>query len=1386
MLVTPRLYSEYSYSLSAYNPPEGLKVRFTNSDTWEDDEIIVYDDGESVDTAEIFASVDAPGCISSDQAYNFGRYHLANQRLRGIESHSFAIDFDHLHFDRGDTIDFQSQQILVGLATGRVLDVATNDTGDITGFTADEFLPMDVATYGCRFDTSDGQRFVAQVDTNSPGSYDLTFTTPIDTTVNDIAPGDLFAFGETGKITTPLKVTQIDRKSEQKAAITCEPAAPNILDALEGDIPVFEPKITQPSDPGNYPPATPKITDVISDASVSVENDDGSLTWRVAVNVQAMSGPVHTAYIEVQAKTADQSKYATARAQDGVAYFTGFNPGDVLTIRIRSVSENGRVSIWVYQYDYTVTGRLPQKPTDVDVQIGTFANTLTPQGGQPATVYEFYRSGVQLDASNIEAQAAFIGQGSSLTDGDLTPETEYFYYVRAVNKYGYSDWYTRSVTTKNSPSAVLKNLSNSISQSDLQNSLLEPIHLITADADTDGSVSQRISETLSTKADADTVSSLWTVRLQGQTADGKNIYSGFGLGLNGDTSSAIFNVDDFAIGSPDANATYAFIEKDGKVIINEALIGTVTFNKLVDGSGNFLVNNNGELKASYIETSGITIGSLSGTADWQTQVAGAGKPTDNADVTKDNAAKSISITDTRNDNQPPSWYRTNYGVQVVSEFKYATSIGLTSAQVGSQYCTLITHAQWSDSSGGPLTQAVHCDNGIFVRQSVNETTWGSWNKADQTSQNTSANTAAVGSLNVSDIESASFNGFFNGFEGSTFNNWAVASGNTITASTDSFSGAQAGLFTSTSTSPTPFTTGAASIYIPAQIALRFAGQPILIQVYAKQPSASASTEFAVAYSTEEVGNSGWHRFTPTTSYAPYSFVYDVPMPNGGGVDSISIWADTSGAGNGVIIDEVAVSLLTGSAYIDALQTANAPAQAGADVTGSNTANDVKTGVGKAVAEAGADKTYNNVAKSVIGQKALATQDNVAWGSQVTGKPLTFRVVARGNSATSQPVEAGLYDAAGTLISGSSRSYRVDVLDRATRAWDSHTIYDVYGNASNATTMANDLNALGSGKIVVIRTYDEPQDHRLTNGLPAAIYRCGGSRSIFGSSNFRYRSAYICVGIPGIGEGNGIELYAGDVDSDPNAWVETAFTIDASGAIQLGRTMVKDAVDISYADGTTVENLKPSQANADKTSSNTSADTANVNGTPAATVASNAATAKQMTSAWASANNTTLINGGKIATDTVYVDTIVVAGDAITVPLFSYSNTTYSNGSGFPSGVYTDIFRADYVANAFGNYNGVLDNTSPLVVTCLLLYSIFDAHNAVSIDLTIKKISDKYPNGTVIFQQTVVDNNGSGSLSIPLFVNIEDPAGLGIQISAMPKGNAYRITYASISFQHFKR
>lgn len=85
----------------------------------------------------------------------------------------------------------------------------------------------------------------------------------------------------------------------------------------------------------------------------------------------------------------------------------------------------------------------------------------------------------------------------------------------------------------------------------------------------------------------------------------------------------------------------------------------------------------------------------------------------------------LDVKDTRNDNQPPSWYFTNYPKTTVMEFKYCSKIGLSG--VGT-YCTLQTVVPWTKSSGGypKQTAKVEGTGKEYWRVGTSTSAWSTW------------------------------------------------------------------------------------------------------------------------------------------------------------------------------------------------------------------------------------------------------------------------------------------------------------------------------------------------------------------------------------------------------------------------------------------------------------------------------------------------------------------------------------------------------------------------------------------------------------------------------------------------------------------------------------
>lgn len=160
---------------------------------------------------------------------------------------------------------------------------------------------------------------------------------------------------------------------------------------------------------------------------------------------------------------------------------------------------------------------------------------------------------------------------------------------------------------------------------------------------------------------------------------------------------------------------------------------------------------------------------------------------------------------------------------------------------------------------------------------------------------------------------------------SGLDNWTATANDTVSLeTTDVYKGSNSALFTSNDTSAgSSGATGGTYIRVLDDGTIT-AGKKVLVELYAKQPSVGASTEFGVAYSTNSVGNSGWNTFTPTTSWEKYSFTFNVSSTNTN-EDYLGIWGDTSGLGGSVLVDDIKVKVESTAnldAFVDTIYKEN--------------------------------------------------------------------------------------------------------------------------------------------------------------------------------------------------------------------------------------------------------------------------------------------------------------------------------------------------------------------------------------------------------------------------------------------------------------------------------
>lgn len=90
-------------------------------------------------------------------------------------------------------------------------------------------------------------------------------------------------------------------------------------------------------------------------------------------------------------------------------------------------------------------------------------------------------------------------------------------------------------------------------------------------------------------------------------------------------------------------------------------------------------------------------------------------------------------------------------------------------------------------------------------------------------------------------------------------------------------------------------------------------------------------------------------------------------------------------------------------------------------------------------------------------------------------------------------------------------------------------------------------------LFALHASNDPKPGRTVDGVPLALASIGGNRLLFESGQFRTQSAYLLVGQPLLGEGNGIELYAGQTNGATDAVAKSAFQTQGSKILSLSGT-----------------------------------------------------------------------------------------------------------------------------------------------------------------------------------------------------------------------------------------
>jgi len=197
-----------------------------------------------------------------------------------------------------------------------------------------------------------------------------------------------------------------------------------------------------------------------------------------------------------------------------------------------------------------------------------------------------------------------------------------------------------------------------------------------------------------------------------------------------------------------------------------------------------------------------------------------------------------------------------------------------------------------------------------------------------------------------------------------------------------------------------------------------------------------------------------------------------------------------------------------------------------------------------------DSQLERIATATI--KSAAAFRIVSAGTN--GKELKSRIksnmrVTRGFFFAKPGYSIKLWESYGSELV--SNAYYLCKIERSTGLCLFSRPYDIQkdGKLTNGRVLADlvaDLHACTDDHIVCVYTTGDPKPNRFSGGLPEALYRCGASRTHFGSDDFESDCAYTLVSVGGCGEGSGLEICQGGGKAGIHAVIDVSFEITNDG------------------------------------------------------------------------------------------------------------------------------------------------------------------------------------------------------------------------------------------------
>lgn len=348
----------------------GLRMRFLNEQKdFQEDERIVYVDGYDESNASNVIEWEQDGVTDPDLIWKHGRLRLAEMRLRP-EVYTLNCEAESLTLRRGDRIRCLHDVTFWGITSGVICRVIKSADGRITGIELDEYCPMDAGkAYGVRITNSLLTDAYYSVETAPGETRELRFQAALDPAITGISEGDIVGFGISSSVGAMLTVLSVTPQEGFSAQVTLCDAAPEIYDALTGQIPPWNSQITIPNRYQAGKPRAPEIIGIVSDETVLYVAADGTLkpSMQVTCGIPDQPAGVRAFSLAVYVRPVGSEEaweYFTTiiNGETGTITDSNVQEGQAYDVRAQIATSTGIVSDWSETVQHTVIGKTSPPP----------------------------------------------------------------------------------------------------------------------------------------------------------------------------------------------------------------------------------------------------------------------------------------------------------------------------------------------------------------------------------------------------------------------------------------------------------------------------------------------------------------------------------------------------------------------------------------------------------------------------------------------------------------------------------------------------------------------------------------------------------------------------------------------------------------------------------------------------------------------------------------------------------------------------------------------------------------------------------------------------------------------------------------------------------------